>query len=69
MFAGLAARSKFGVPIGELSDFGASARSCEGAIVELQAHVGSGLFDVDSWRHTARLLAQAATEFPRGHGR
>jgi len=29
-------------------------------LVGLQAHVGSGVFDVTSWEHTARLLAHAA---------
>jgi diaminopimelate decarboxylase/aspartate kinase len=32
-------------------------------VLGLQAHVGSGVFDVTSWEHTARLLAQAAREF------
>ena len=58
------ARSKFGVPIGELSDFSASARAAKVRIVGLQAHVGSGVFDVTSWQHTARLLAQVAPKFP-----
>src|SRR6185312_13401627 len=58
------ARSKFGVPIGELSDFSASARAAKVRIVGLQAHVGSGVFDVTSWQHTARLLAEASTKFP-----
>jgi diaminopimelate decarboxylase/aspartate kinase len=31
--------------------------------VGLQAHVGSGVFDVTSWEHTARLLAGAAQGF------
>jgi diaminopimelate decarboxylase/aspartate kinase len=32
--------------------------------VGLQAHVGSGVFDVSSWQNTARLLAQGAQDFP-----
>jgi len=53
-------RSKFGVPIAELGEFARRAHDAEARIVGLQAHVGSGVFDVTSWEHTARLLAGAA---------
>ncbi len=53
-------RSKFGVPIGELPELGRLARECGAQIVGLQAHVGSGIFDITSWEHTARMLASAA---------
>jgi diaminopimelate decarboxylase/aspartate kinase len=56
-------RSKFGVPITELREFARRAHDAEVRIVGLQAHVGSGVFDVTSWEHTARLLAQAAHGF------
>jgi diaminopimelate decarboxylase/aspartate kinase len=56
-------RSKFGVPIGELRELAQHARSRGVRVVGLQAHVGSGIFDVTSWEHTARLLAQAAQAF------
>ena len=56
-------RSKFGVPIAELGEFARLAHNAEVRIVGLQAHVGSGVFDVTSWEHTARLLAGAAQGF------
>jgi len=57
-------RSKFGVPIGELRELGQAAERAGTRIVGLQAHIGSGIFDVTSWEHTARLLAAAAAAFP-----
>ena len=56
-------RSKFGVPIAELREFARRAHDAGVRIVGLQAHVGSGVFDVTSWEHTARLLAAAAHGF------
>jgi bifunctional diaminopimelate decarboxylase / aspartate kinase len=56
-------RSKFGVPISEIGELAVSARALGVRVLGLQAHVGSGVFDVTSWEHTARLLAQAAREF------
>jgi diaminopimelate decarboxylase/aspartate kinase len=53
-------RSKFGVPLAELPALAQQARTLGVRIGGLQAHVGSGIFDVTSWEHTARLLAQAA---------
>ena len=57
-------RSKFGVPIAELSVFERAARAAGARVTGLEAHVGSGIFDVTSWEHTARLLAQAARSLP-----
>jgi diaminopimelate decarboxylase/aspartate kinase len=56
-------RSKFGVPIAELPEVARRAQDAGARIVGLQAHVGSGVFDVTSWEHTARLLAGAAQGF------
>jgi diaminopimelate decarboxylase/aspartate kinase len=56
-------RSKFGVPIVELRELAQQARGEGVRVIGLQAHVGSGIFDVTSWEHTARLLAQAAQAF------
>ena len=53
-------RSKFGVPIAELPALARAARAAGARVTGLQAHVGSGIFDVTSWEHTARLLARAA---------
>jgi diaminopimelate decarboxylase/aspartate kinase len=52
-------RSKFGVPIAELPALARAARAAGARVTGLQAHVGSGIFDVTSWEHTARLLAGA----------
>ncbi len=57
-------RSKFGVPIAELPAFERAARAAGARITGLEAHVGSGIFDVTSWEHTARLLAAAARTLP-----
>ena len=53
-------RSKFGVPIAELPELARLAQDAGARVIGLQAHVGSGIFDVTSWEHTARLLAGAA---------
>ena len=56
-------RSKFGVPIAELPELARLAHDVDVRVIGLQAHVGSGIFDVTSWEHTARLLAGAAASF------
>jgi bifunctional diaminopimelate decarboxylase / aspartate kinase len=56
-------RSKFGVPIAELAELAQLARRACARVVGLEAHVGSGIFDVSSWEHTARLLASATHAF------
>src|ERR1700683_5369241 len=56
-------RSKFGVPMAELGEFARQARAQAVRVLGLSAHVGSGIFDVTSWQHTAHLLAGAAGAF------
>jgi diaminopimelate decarboxylase/aspartate kinase len=56
-------RSKFGVQLSEMRMLAGLAQAAGARIVGLQAHVGSGVFDVTSWEHTARVLAQAAKGF------
>jgi bifunctional diaminopimelate decarboxylase / aspartate kinase len=56
-------RSKFGVPIAEVRDFARLAREAHTRVIGLQAHVGSGIFDVTSWEHTARLLGSVSQTF------
>jgi diaminopimelate decarboxylase/aspartate kinase len=56
-------RSKFGVPLAELPEFARTAEKAGAQVIGLEAHVGSGIFDVTSWEHTARLLAGAAGVF------
>jgi diaminopimelate decarboxylase/aspartate kinase len=57
-------RSKFGVPIAELAELARHTAELGIEVAGLQAHVGSGIFDVTSWEHTARLLARAAASLP-----
>src|SRR5581483_4526089 len=57
------AHSKFGVPVAELKQFVRHARETGLKVVGLQAHVGSGIFDVTSWEQTARMLADIAQHF------
>ncbi len=56
-------RSKFGVQLSELRMLAGLAQAAGASVIGLQAHVGSGIFDVTSWDHTARVLAQAARGF------
>jgi len=57
------AHSKFGVPVAELKQFSRYSQELGVRIVGLQAHVGSGIFDVTNWEHTARQLADIAQHF------
>ena len=57
------AHSKFGVPIAELKQVGLHAQRIGARVMGLQAHLGSGIFDVTSWQHTARRLADIAQQF------
>jgi diaminopimelate decarboxylase/aspartate kinase len=57
------AHSKFGVPVAELKQFSRHAQELGVRIVGLQAHVGSGIFDVSNWEHTARQLTDIAQHF------
>lgn len=54
------AHAKFGVPVEQFDELVQLARSAGARIVGLHAHPGSGVFDVESWGHTARLLATLA---------
>ena len=57
------AHAKFGVPVTDLERIAREARRVGARIVGLQAHVGSGIFDVTSWQRTARTLADCAQRF------
>ena len=57
------AHAKFGVPLADLEHFAREAQRHAARIVGLQAHVGSGIFDVTTWEHTARQLAELAQRF------
>jgi diaminopimelate decarboxylase/aspartate kinase len=58
------AHAKFGIPLGELKQFANYASNAGARIVGLQAHVGSGVFDVTSWEQTARTLAELSQQLP-----
>ena len=57
------AHAKFGVPVADLERIAREAHRVGARIVGLQAHVGSGIFDVTSWQRTARTLADCAQRF------
>ncbi|HEV7448606.1 MAG TPA: bifunctional aspartate kinase/diaminopimelate decarboxylase [Steroidobacteraceae bacterium] len=57
------AHSKFGVPVADLKQFSRHSQELGVRIIGLQAHVGSGIFDVTNWEHTARQLAEIAQHF------
>ncbi|MDE2306567.1 MAG: bifunctional aspartate kinase/diaminopimelate decarboxylase [Gammaproteobacteria bacterium] len=56
--------SKFGVPVAELDALAQLAAARSVKVVGLHAHSGSGIFDVDSWVETGRLLAELTARFP-----
>jgi len=56
------AHSKFGIPAAEIGAFAGRAAGAGARIVGLQAHVGSGIFDVTNWESQARTLAQIARQ-------
>jgi len=58
------AYSKFGVPIDEMDEAIRLAEAAGARIVGLHTHVGSGVFDVDSWADTARRLAALLPRLP-----
>jgi diaminopimelate decarboxylase/aspartate kinase len=58
------AHSKFGIPVAELKQLSRLSHELAVRLVGLQAHVGSGIFDVTNWEHSARQLAEIAQHFP-----
>jgi diaminopimelate decarboxylase/aspartate kinase len=57
------AHAKFGVPIGDLDRLSREAKRHGARLVGLHSHVGSGIFEVATWEHTARQLADLAQRF------
>ncbi len=57
------AHAKFGVPVADLERLAQEARKVGARVVGLQAHVGSGIFDVTTWQRTARQLAGLTQRF------
>lgn len=56
--------SKFGIPMFELAEARDLAVRAGARIVGLHAHTGSGILSHDNWQQVARILADAATDFP-----
>lgn len=57
--------SKFGIP---LSDFEELAQLCKQhnvTVIGLQAHTGSGVFNVNNWLEVAKTLVELAPRFPK----
>ena len=57
--------SKFGVPIEEMDELIRLADAAGARIVGLHAHVGSGIFDLESWADTGRQLAALLPRLPQ----
>ena len=57
------AHAKFGVPAADLERLVRDAHEAGTRVVGLQAHVGSGIFDITTWQRTARQLAGLAQRF------
>lgn len=58
------AAAKFGIPLAELDRLPDLLAATPARIVGLHAHVGSGVFEVASWGHTAALLVEQAAQLP-----
>jgi diaminopimelate decarboxylase/aspartate kinase len=57
------AHAKFGVPVADLERLALAVEKAGARVVGLQAHVGSGIFDVTTWQRTARQLCGLAQRF------
>ncbi len=57
------AHAKFGVPVSDLERLVREAQAAGARVVGLQAHVGSGIFDITTWQRTARQLAGLSQRF------
>ncbi|MGC8522413.1 MAG: bifunctional aspartate kinase/diaminopimelate decarboxylase [Steroidobacteraceae bacterium] len=57
------AHAKFGVPVSDLEQLAREAKRHGARLVGLHSHVGSGIFEVATWEHTARQLADLAQRF------
>lgn len=56
--------SKFGIPAQDVKELARLCREAGATITGLHAHVGSGVFSVDSWVRTAEVLCEVASSFP-----
>jgi diaminopimelate decarboxylase/aspartate kinase len=56
--------SKFGVPLSQVDELIAAARSAGARVSGLHAHTGSGILDIANWTETGEVLADLAQRFP-----
>lgn len=59
------AHAKFGIPAHDADQLAHLARAARATVVGLHAHVGSGVFLVESWSQTAQVLREVVGLFPR----
>ncbi len=55
--------SKFGIPLSDFDELLQLVEKHQVRVVGLQAHTGSGVFNVDNWREVAETLASLAGRF------
>ncbi|MGE0113496.1 MAG: bifunctional aspartate kinase/diaminopimelate decarboxylase [Steroidobacteraceae bacterium] len=55
--------SKFGIPLSDFDELMQMIKQHDVRVVGLQAHTGSGVFNVDNWREVADVLAGLAPRF------
>jgi bifunctional diaminopimelate decarboxylase / aspartate kinase len=57
------AHSKFGIPLSDFDELTQLISTIGVQVIGLQAHTGSGVFNVDNWREVADVLAGLAPRF------
>lgn len=57
------AHSKFGIPLSDFDELSELVNKLGVRVIGLQAHTGSGVFNVDNWREVADVLAVLAPRF------
>ncbi len=61
------AHSKFGIPLSDFDELTALVEQHQVRVIGLQAHTGSGVFNVGNWREVAEVLASLAPRFKSLH--
>ena len=57
------AHSKFGIPLSDFAELEQLIKQHQIRVIGLQAHTGSGVFNVDNWYEVANTLASLAAQF------
>jgi diaminopimelate decarboxylase/aspartate kinase len=58
-------QSKFGIPVDDLDQLAQLSEKASANIVGLHVHVGSGIFDPQTWSQNALFLVEAVERFPQ----